>query len=323
LILSIQYLRAFAALTVVWLHAVYGVPGASEHLGAPFFGGSGVDVFFVISGFIMVAITARDGVSAGRFLLLRIVRVVPLYWLATLVAVTYGSYSADEFVKSCLFAPYAATGPQSIAPIVPNGWTLNYEMFFYVLFAASLMAPKSLRVPGLVALLALLVMAGRLFGPFSYKVFSVYTSPLLLEFAGGMIVAQAWLKRAAPRSWPLALIALGLGLYSLGASHSRVVIMGGSFLVVAAATHPRFVSLSNRPLLELGNASYSIYLSHPFVMDGLDWITSRMRWNAAQGAPYLHLAVTLISCLVLGTLCYRFVERPLITRLREVSHSKD
>ena len=79
MIRPIQYLRALAAMMVVWVHSVYIIPGIAERLGAPYFGGSGVDLFFVISGFIMVIITSRTEFTPQKFFLLRLIRVVPLY----------------------------------------------------------------------------------------------------------------------------------------------------------------------------------------------------------------------------------------------------
>ena len=302
---------------MVWLHAVYSIPAVAAQAGAPFFGGAGVDVFFVISGFIMVALTARENVSPPRFLARRLLRVAPLYWLATLGALIYGaSHSRVEVVKSALFVPYATHGSHGgMWPILPAGWTLNYEMAFYLLFGLSLVAPRRTRVLGLAALLALFVLAGRLFGPFEGALAHFYTSPLLLEFAGGMLLAQAWLTRGAPRSLPLALAALVIGLCSLGA-HSSLGVMSGAFLTVAAATHPRLATLSNRPLLALGNASYSIYLSHGFIQDALAAIATHLPWRVTWISSQLYLLVTLAVCAVLGLLCYRYLERPLTTRLR-------
>jgi exopolysaccharide production protein ExoZ len=106
-----------------------------------------------------------------------------------------------------------------------------------------------------------------------------------------------------------------IGLCCLGA-HSRLGVMSGAFLTVAAATHPRLATLSNRPLLALGNASYSIYLSHGFIQDALTSIATHLPWRVTWVSSQLYLLVTLAVCAVLGLLCYRYLERPLTTRLR-------
>ena len=248
-------MRALAALSVVWVHARYAVPGIAERLGAPFFGASGVDVFFVISGFIMVAATSAKELTPASFLSLRIIRIAPLYWLATLAlaasaAAAGRAHSAEEMVKSVFFIPYRSGGsPSGVWPILENGWTLNFEMFFYALFSLALAAPGRVGLPGLVLSLGSLAALGRLFGPFESPCASVYTSPRLLEFAAGMTLAQAWGECGAKYRLPQPELLLALGLYCLGAAQSPLVIMGGAFLVVAASLHPRIRAIDNRPML--------------------------------------------------------------------------
>ncbi len=238
---------------VVWLHALYVVPGVVEKLGASYFAGSGVDLFFVISGFIIVVTTSTRDVTPQKFFALRIIRVVPLYWLATLATITCAAYqhsfrdlhySPGEIAKSLLFVPYVSgDNPRGVWPIVLNGWTLNYEMFFYALFALSLAAPRRLRLPGVIVTLGLLVIVGRVFGPFANPSASVYTSYLLLEFVAGMILAYAWLH-AAQWGWLLlSLLAIAVGFYALGLVFSRLLVAGGAFLVVAGCLHPRIRTL--------------------------------------------------------------------------------
>ena len=92
LILPIQYLRGIAAILVVWFHATIQVDGVSTYFSSSF-GASGVDLFFVISGFIMVVTTAGKDVTPQRFFVLRIIRVVPLYWLATLAGIARAAHA--------------------------------------------------------------------------------------------------------------------------------------------------------------------------------------------------------------------------------------
>lgn len=135
---SIQLLRAVAAIAVV-----------TQHVPIPIFGDGlwGVDLFFVISGFIMCHATARSG---RNFFLKRIIRIVPLYWLGTLfiyaLALTLpqllNTTTANpvDLLKSLLFIPFIKGGIP--VPIVFQGWTLNYEMFFYGLFWISLLVSR-------------------------------------------------------------------------------------------------------------------------------------------------------------------------------------
>jgi exopolysaccharide production protein ExoZ len=341
LIRPIQYLRAVAALMVVWLHALYIIPGAAAQLNVPNFGGAGVDLFFVISGFIMVVTTAAKDVTPTEFLRRRIVRVVPLYWLLTLAVIALAAYK-DSFrnlgyppvaiAKSLLFVPYTSIPgqPGSVWPIALLGWTLNFEMFFYALFAISLAAPRRLRLPGLVLTLGSLVVIGRLFGPFTEPLALVYTSPLLLEFVAGMILAHGWLRDGlqgwSPWSWlfvAVGICAFGLRDANFITQHSGAITMCGAVIIVGACLHPKIYAIQSRPLLELGNASYSIYLFHPFALDALVWGWHRMFPLVTFASSVLFMALALPLCAAVGWSCYQFIERPLTSRLQKSRQKTD
>ena len=177
---SIQLLRAAAAIAVVFTHAItrlgYSFPGAGAHSyltgpnGQFLAGDAGVDVFFVISGFIMYFVHHNDfGVPGAplEFLKKRISRIVPIYWLLTTLAVviiiavpnlmvTHNSRIGFSWIASSyLFLPIASRG-STISPIIGVGWTLDYEMFFYLAFAGALFLPLR---RGLLAIGALFVSA--------------------------------------------------------------------------------------------------------------------------------------------------------------------
>jgi exopolysaccharide production protein ExoZ len=322
----IQYLRALAAMMVVWAHSVFIIPSIAERLGSPYFGGSGVDLFFVVSGFIMVVTTSRIEVSAQKFLLLRIIRIVPLYWLATLAWIAYkasqhsfqGLYPV-AIAKSLLFIPYSSPEfPRGAWPILQNGWTLNYEMFFYALFSLSLAAPARVRLLALSVTLVLLVVIGKVFGPFAHAVASTYSNPYLLEFVAGMILAQSWSRGGLRDSLPQSLFLIVFGFYCLGSLSSRLTVLGGAFLVVAGCLNPKVCAIQNRPLLELGNASYSIYLTHQFVLEALAWSWTRVFPLVTWTSSVFFTSLALVLCALAGCLCYRFIERPLTSRLRKL-----
>ena len=160
---SVQILRAVAAMGVVFTHAITRVsttfPGAEGHSlftsrrGQLTVGDAGVDLFFVISGFIMLQVHWRDlGVRGTplRFMSRRILRIVPIYWLLTTVALVFQIFAPSVFtthfkgidiwwiVGSYLFLPIPIPG-STISPLVGVGWTLNYEMFFYFVFSLMLL----------------------------------------------------------------------------------------------------------------------------------------------------------------------------------------
>lgn len=331
----LQILRAVAAYMVVIFHCFEFL--ASTSLGLPRLpvGAAGVDLFFVISGFIMVYIVGVRETPAG-FLMNRIGRIVPLYWLATLAAVVAVSIRPWLFpeslvtwqtvVSSLAFIPVPdATG--NLVPVLQVGWTLNWEMAFYVLFAISLTVSPRYRMPALLALMAALFTTGLVAPAGSFATF--YGSPIIFEFAAGCMIAK------------------GLQTPAIAMQLKRLPAMGligvGAFLLVAPAlllhgtaalayesegTRPLFwgvpaamivlgvilLDLTRAPaksrfLTALGDASYSAYLLHPFIVTVLAVLVT-----SALGESYVSAIVfgagTLVATMAASMLSYRFFEVP-------------
>jgi exopolysaccharide production protein ExoZ len=289
-------------------------------------GNSGVDLFFVISGFIMVVTTSRKPVSAGVFLLRRVVRVVPLYWLLTLSVVALGvlapqllrstDISALHVVQSLLFIPhFSPSHPGTLWPVLVPGWTLNYEMFFYALFSTSLLLNLRFRFAALVALLAGLVIFGLLKSVSNVPLLATYTNPLLMEFLVGAVLARLWAAECVVHStWAVAFLLLfGFALLLWrDAPYAPLAQILGSGMVVAGALSPRLREWSNRPMLALGNASYSIYLTHLFALGLLRWVWMRMdipQSGLANG--WLFMFAALVFASLVGWVVHRWVEQPL------------
>jgi exopolysaccharide production protein ExoZ len=305
-LLSIQYLRAFAALAVVAFHS-----GRATILGQ-----AGVDVFFVLSGFLMWAVTAK-AIGPLEFLHHRILRIVPLYWIATVaMAATLGAPIADTF-RSLMFDPYRGSAGH-LWPVLIQGWTLNYEMFFYAVFAATLFIPRRFRLIVLTAGLVGSSAAGLLFQPFN-AVAETYTNPLLLEFLGGVWVAEACLHGKLPATGTaIALIVLGLAgflisLFGVVPVTDRFIVWGIPSLLVVTGV----ITIEVRhgmpvigPLRLLGDASYSIYLFHSFPVDTIA--------RALAGSS----AVVVVAAIVfagagLGLTAFYVIEKPLTGWLKD------
>jgi exopolysaccharide production protein ExoZ len=321
-ILSIQYLRALAAMTVVVFHALESTTTRFE------IGAAGVDVFFVISGFIMASLTFDGDATPAAFIWRRIIRIVPLYWMATLLALAVSLVrpnffhafdpSLENAALSLLFIPHnSAIG---MAPVLWQGWTLEYEMFFYALCALGLFLPAANRLKMLCALLVLLITLGAIFqmpGPLA----RVYTNPLLLEFMAGVALAGLWRRQAMPRP-ALGAAALVLGICLFAAQGAHVATFSGvrvldwgvpAILLVLGALSleaAQRVPLSRTGLL-LGDASYSIYLAHGFVVAGFIWFF-------ADAPP----VVRVLSCVAGATavaICSRlWFERPVAAWLKSI-----
>lgn len=330
LILPIQYLRGVAALAVVWHHAAGQIAGMSAFV--PWdFGTSGVDLFFVISGFIMVVTTAGDRVRPTEFWRRRIVRVVPLYWLLTVAMVTVAWVAPQLFktlqvtpatlLQSLLFVPhFSHSFPASVWPLLVPGWTLNFEMFFYAVFGALLVLPQGLRLQSLVAILVSLVAIGLMFGPFEGAAAQTYTHPMLLEFAAGALIGAWWLSGRGPVPAPASLALLSAGAVLLVMRDHAPLGYGmqilGAALAVVGALNGRFAAWRNATLQALGDSSYSLYLTHVFTLGALRAVWTRAWPGAPDGAATA--AFMLISCVVsagVGWLVYRWIETPLLARL--------
>jgi peptidoglycan/LPS O-acetylase OafA/YrhL len=281
----IQYLRGIAAMMVVWHHALGQIVLSRQLTELPHFGGYGVDMFFVISGFIMLVTTWDKPVGPAEFMRHRIRRIVPLYWLATSLMVI-GAIAAPfmfkmlkwdvvALAKSLLFIPYENLSFRgTISPLLVPGWSLNYEMFFYVLFALLLCVGRGWRVPLMVGVLAVLVTAGCIWHPTSAPL-QVYTNPVILEFAAGMILGRLWVMK----------------------KHTRT---GGGFPV----------------LMALGDASYSVYLTHIFTLGAMRVLWSRFVPAGNLTASILWMVFAMTTCAVAGWACYWLVERPINIRLQ-------
>lgn len=197
-LIYIQYLRGIAALLVVITHSATHFELVANSF-IRHFGEYGVDVFFVISGFIMVYTTLGKKYSPGVFLLRRFERIAPLYYFFTLALIFLALIKPTQFatvdlqffhsLASFLFIPAVSTSEifsGSYMPVLYVGWTLNYEMFFYVIFAFSLVFAEKYRLALVGLVLVTLVLVGKVFNISGF--FSFYTNLILLEFFLGMIL---------------------------------------------------------------------------------------------------------------------------------------
>jgi exopolysaccharide production protein ExoZ len=329
-ILPIQYLRGVAALMVVWHHAAGQIQGMSALV--PWrFGTSGVDLFFVISGFIMVVTTSGTGMRPTEFWRRRIVRVVPLYWLLTLLMVAVALIAPTLFktlkvapatlLQSLLFIPhFSQSFPGVVWPLLVPGWTLNFEMFFYAVFGLVLLLPERKRIVSLVSVFLLLTAIGHVFGPFSSAAAQTYTHPMLLEFAAGALIGGWWLtgRWRLPLAISSTLIALGFVLLVFRDQEpfGTSTQITGAILVVVGALDARFASWRNALPQALGDSSYSLYLTHIFTLGAL-----RLAWNRlVPAAPTLaatlvFMLISLVVCAAVGWFVYCAIEKPLLGRL--------
>lgn len=325
---NIQLLRAFAAISVVYLHTGFSLPFLRP------FGGFGVDVFFVISGCIMARILdSKSGARSDFFLRRRILRIVPPYWLFTLLLFSIaflaprlmGATRANgyELLKSLLFIPFAKSNGV-VEPVLFVGWSLNYEMYFYIALAIGLLISKRFAtwIGSAIVLATMLACM-----PFAESgiLAHFYASGLMMEFLFGILsyyICRAIPGRTAQRfripilfvcfAGALLLIAME-GVFHFGYL-GRVLNFGvpAFFLVTAASLLSQAGWDTNWSVLVLlGDASYILYLTHTFCEYAIDRILGvRSHWlriNTFSGAV---LAISL-SVLV-SVLIHVYGERPTV-----------
>ena len=349
-IAPLQLLRGLAASGVVVEHLLerYVRRGAIAHDLPDFttrLGQTGVATFFAISGFIMVyiALRADRGPPSGwSFLRNRFLRVAPLYYLMTLLIVLFGWLAqgvgarsgvasrlpnATEFLLSFAFVPHRGVNGL-IQPIYGLGWTLHYEMFFYLLFAAGLAVLKRRGAVLVLAVLGLLVAAGTGIDAPPDRVgvsiaAYIFTRPIMGYFAIGILIALVR-QRIGDRlpMLPMSVIAL-VAVAALGVAAidpRQIVAMAAIAVAVAVtvlttpATTPRsdgFAAFSRA----FGNASYSIYLTHSFVLGAFASATVSI---VAHGTPAL-VAMAVLACTLcfgVGWLSWRLIELPIAAAVR-------
>jgi exopolysaccharide production protein ExoZ len=327
---SVQLLRAAAAAGVILFHAA-GLLAARTGSSSPWsgLGAAGVDLFFVVSGFIMwVTAVARDE-GAQHFLLKRAIRIIPLYWLMTALVLVIvlvkpdlmrnASHDPAHFAASFAFIawPHPALQGRFWPPVVP-GWTLNYEALFYLVVAASLILRKAWRGPLIAAVLVGLASWGMLLHP--TQLLSFYTDPIVLEFLLGAAIGMSFelLQPNPTVAGGLALvgIALILALGRLGTDGNRVLTWGLplAVLVFGAVNLPLpRDSRMMRWAIALGDASYSIYLTQFLVLPAAALVLGHLLGHASSTLEHSVFVVGLVAAaLAAGVGTYYIVEKPLL-----------
>jgi exopolysaccharide production protein ExoZ len=337
---NVQVLRALAAFAVVCHHVLdcfVNYFAAVAPLSRTTIFACGVDVFFVISGFIIAQSSFGKPLTPLGFLRARTLRVAPIYALLTLAAFVgrkaglnlfaQPDSSAKELISSLLFVPIVDAAGAVHAPVLFVGWSLNYEMLFYLVFALALLLHDTrMRLAGFAAAMVCLVLVASVT---SNPYLRYWGSPIVLEFLFGILVWRLWTKgRASPVQaftvGALALLALGVpAVLELSIAHADEILVRG---VPAAALVWSAVSLEQSGLvlrsrfLELqGDSSYSLYLTHPFVLQVLCKLSAAAGLSMTVAGQLGFAVVALTAAGIVGTVFHLKVERTLGRWLRPLS----
>jgi len=340
----LDFLQAFRALAAVIVSISHM---ATELLSKPRFANSatlywghslafGVDIFFIISGFIMVYTTANAAGGRGdamSFFRRRLIRIVPVYWLYTSLflavvllhpsSITHSNIDIQHVLASYFFIPMTERAGGEIAPVYALGWTLNYEMFFYAVFALVLLAPRRHLMPILAVLFVTLVVIG-LFVPQSFTAVWYWTRSSILEFLFGAVIAQLYLRSFRLPVWlcvsfVLAGVALWqsvFGIFGVDAGdHSTRGLLWGipaALMVSGVALCPPvrriFTMRWAVPLVVVGDISYSLYLVHMFTVRAMTYAIPASRFGWAY--PAVYIVLTTAATIGAAYLSYIWFEKP-------------
>lgn len=336
---SVQILRGIAALLVVLHHSRNPQGWLFNPLSTTNVLSSGVDMFFVISGFIIYRASLREPPTA--FAKRRLIRILPMYALATIATALlyekYGIFSLEQntiiqLIKSILFIPYFDQAGTGIFPYLLVGWTLNYEVFFYVIVVFCL----TLRINTLVltsTAIVSFILIGRSFDIHNSAPLTFYSNPVMLEFVFGLVLSATFSSVKSP--YAVLLLPLGVALLLISEVYyiNRPVSWGIPYTMILAGAlslesvwRNRRTSPANAflPVLftRVGDASYSIYLFQFFGIAAAAWTVRHLGF---QG--YLQFVVfcttAIIFASVLGLVIHIVIEKPVTRALHTLMLSKN
>lgn len=335
---GIQLLRGAAAVAVLIHHTLEEstilLPGKFIPDFLILIGASGVDIFFVISGFIMFYTMQNRfnaPTAASDFMARRLIRIIPLYWMCTLLILMLAS--SGLAYKSLIVTPDNIISAFFLLPndwpILGVAWTLQYEMYFYVLFAWCL---TFLSTHKTVIILPLVLFAVTCFGQLlpASPARDFFTNPIALEFSFGLWLAYFFCSEDLPRISTLAAVLTGLMLIiaatllfpgngTTGLERSMRFFTWGipaTLIVYAVLFMGKIGGPIGRVLYLVGDASYSIYLTHAIVMTGYARLI-KSDGVALMLPPGLWILSAIGLAMIVGLATYQLVECPTNVWLRQ------
>jgi exopolysaccharide production protein ExoZ len=341
----IQVLRAIAALSVAVGHTQRNailVAAANHREFDPILldlTEAGVDLFFVISGFVMVFASRDLFAKPGGglvFLSRRIARIVPLYWSMTTIFLTamlvspnlipVGRLGPAEILASYFFVPYYRPEEHWMHPVYSVGWTLNYEMFFYAVFGCVIAFPVKRALMVLTAVFCTLTVAGVIFRP-APGIFLFWSRPIILEFVMGAWIGYVRLTEFRVTNWTAAILVLAgaagfalqviSGIYAHG--YWRPLVWGlPAAAIIAAATLSNWNIAARgvwKPMVLLGGASYALYLVHPMAVHAMHLLWVKLGLPA-YASETVYFFVTLAPLPLVAVAIYLCFEKPVTKALQ-------
>ena len=330
MIKNLQILRAIAAMLVVFFHC--------DFLNVKI-GQFGVDIFFVISGFIISFVLNR---TKQHFLIKRFIRVVPMYYLFTIALVCIWAFfpeafktvqiSASSIVKSLCFIPYYLGGS---GPILSLGWTLNYEIYFYVtvgIFAVIFRKPSVALI--LAAFVILMIILFSVLSDSNNFYILFYSYQITIEFIYGIALyyITQWYsdilqnRRFIVIACVLAVLSfILLGYLDYNKIYDNRALGFGipAFFIVLFFIMSENVTDSDnflhKLLYKLGNASYVVYLCHPFVIYFILREIAPL-FPASFMFSFLELVLMISAVILVSIWTHQKIELPIVKFLERLLH---
>lgn len=324
--ISVQILRAVAVLMVVLFHVLNKAQTIGVTESQPFtVGAAGVDLFFIISGFIMVYITNNRNVSFSDFISKRLIRILPLYWFMTTIAavvyILYPSLINSQNGNTTIINSYTLF-PTADTLLLTVAWTLRYEFIFYFIFSFSILL--GMQKYFICAAIITMLTSLSFFNPQGFYT-SFITNPIMIEFVIGMALYYL-VENIKKGSYSYLMIITGiatlLATNMLGYDIDYRVLcystsMALIFLGVTTLEHRIKGSdnMASRIFKRTGDASFSIYLTHIF---SIGIVSFAFNHHVPLFNRVTFIPISIAFSVIAGIICYEFIEKPLTSAVRRI-----
>lgn len=319
MLIGLQFLRCIGCLLVVHAHLTH-------HYVGYFF----LDIFFIVSAFVMGMLMTRPNLSQNKFVKDRLTRAIPFYWSLTLIIFAIalvmpgllGSATADpvHLLKSLFFVPYE-NSQGILSPLLPVAWTMNYEILLYLFSCLSFWLAIRYRLIFVAVALIIINLIGRLFVD-RYEEALLYAGWYMLDFPLGLLLWGLYDRYRGQVVMSLrtsvAVIALCSAFMFYG-EQELVATVDRFWVYSLPSTLMIWATLCCEPHIPqggltrlavwIGDASFSIYLIHVFVIEAVFKVTPRLIPGFAPGLPTLLL--TFVLAVVVGLMVDRYYDKPL------------
>ena len=329
---SIQILRAIACISVVYSHITLK------------FGTFGLDIFFVISGFVMAKLISNN-TRPKKFIIDRISRIIPLYWLLTtlLILITIffpkllntNTFNFIYYLKSIFFIPYYNHN-NYLQPLIIVGWTLNYEIFFYFcIFFSIIINKKKYYLIVLFFFIFFNTIIKNFYIENIYELIIFFSNPIIFEFFFGIIAFYLYKFNRNLIIKPYKIVILSVISYGFMAYYETNNTILNDYLRLFFYGIPSFTlvlslcflekcfiknSILTKKIIDIGNASYSIYLTHLFVLGFVNLVNYKL--NIINVSTFTGSLLIIFLCIIIGKLTYDFIDKPISNYTKKILYLK-